>query len=198
VANAVNKYESEIGGRDLVKKHAKDITELLVKKEMKDGRQIANPHLLLESDSKRLKVKGFVKPYIEKVIRNKQSMDNRKREKQKASSSSHRPESSSSSEKNKEVASESSFIPPAAISPMADGVETSIGTPMAGTTPLATPGKRRRDEIGEASGNPDVVAENEGGDPKRPRPSPPKDVTPPPPPTGVTEVMAGGGGVYVC
>ncbi|KAG0637102.1 hypothetical protein HOY80DRAFT_297403 [Tuber brumale] len=188
VANAVNKYESQIGGRDLVKKHAKDITELLVKKEMKDGRQIANPHLLLESDSKRLKVKGFVKPYIEKVIRNKQSMDNRKREKQKASSS-HRPESSSSSEKNKEVvASESSPIPPAAISPMADDIGTSIGTPMAGTALLATPGKRRRDEVGEASGNPDVVAENEGGDPKRPRPSPPKDVTPPPPPAGVTEV----------
>lgn len=166
---------------------------------MKDGRQIANPHLLLESDNKRLKVKGFVKPYIEKVIRNnKLSIDSRKREKPKGSSSSHRPESSSSSEKNKEVvASESSLIPPVAMSDVADSVETSTGTPMIETTPLATPGKRRREEAEEASGNLDLVTDNEGGDPKRPRPSPPKDVTPPPP-TGVTEVMAGGGGVYVC
>jgi len=165
---------------------------------MKDGRQIANPHLLLESDNKRLKVKGFVKPYIEKVIRNnKISIDNRKREKQKGSSSSHRPESASSSEKNKEVSSESSLIPPDAMSTGADGVGTSAGTSMIGTTPLATPGKRRREEAEEASGNLDMVAENDEGDPKRPRPSPPKDVTPPPP-TGVTEVMAGGGGVYVC
>jgi len=28
VANAVNKYESQIGGRDLVKKHAKDVSPL--------------------------------------------------------------------------------------------------------------------------------------------------------------------------
>jgi len=176
------------------------ITELLVKKEMKDGRQIANPHLLLESDNKRLKVKGFVKPYIEKVIRNnKISMDNRKREKQKGSSSSHRPESSSSSEKDKEVvASESPLIPPVAMSTGADDVGTSTGTSVIGTAPLAIPGKRRREEAEEASGNLDMVAESDGGDPKRPRPSPPKDVTPPPPPTGVTEVMAGGGGVYVC
>ncbi|PWW78077.1 hypothetical protein C7212DRAFT_363028 [Tuber magnatum] len=199
VANAVNKYESQIGGRDLVKKHAKDITELLVKKEMKDGRQIANPHLLLESDNKRLKVKAFVKPYIEKVIRNnKLHMDNRKREKQKGSSNSHKPESSSSSEKNKDVAAEPSSTPPVAMGPIADGVGASAGTPMIGTTLLATPGKRRREEAEEASGSSDIVAENEGGgESKRPRPSPPKDVTPPPP-TGVTEVMAGGGGVYVC
>jgi len=164
---------------------------------MKDGRQIANPHLLLESDNKRLKVKGFVKPYIEKVIRNKLSTDSRKREKQKGSSSSHRPESSSSSEKNKEVDASESVIPLAAMSAVADGVETSTDTSMIGTTPLATPGKRRREEAEEASGNLDMVADNEGGDSKRPRPSPPKDVTPPPP-TGVTEVMAGGGGVYVC
>ncbi|RPB05603.1 hypothetical protein L873DRAFT_1797287 [Choiromyces venosus 120613-1] len=193
VANAVNKYESQIGGRDLVKKHAKDITELLVKKEMKDGRQIANPHLLLESDNKRLKVKGFVKPYIEKVIRNnKLSMDNRKREKQKSSSGNPRPESSSSSEKKKEVvASGSSLVPPVAMNPMGDGVGTSVSTPMIGTTLLTTHGKRRREEAEEAEeagGMPAMVVENEGGEPKRPRPSPPKDMTTPPPPTSVTEV----------
>jgi hypothetical protein len=61
----VNKWEERIGGRDAVKKYSKQIVELLVKKETKDGHRIEKPDDL--SDKKRAKIKLFIKEFMTKV-----------------------------------------------------------------------------------------------------------------------------------
>lgn len=191
------------------------ITEILVKKEMKDGRKVVNPHLLLESEKRRGKVKAFVKPYIEKVIdHNKREKERREARDKHRKEKKGQPGSSSldgtDKDKGKEqpddkvendirAAAESES--PAAqmmdivqeMSPIGRSASPTRGTQ---TPPCLTPGKRRRDDSDE--GDTDRDSESEGRQsPKRVRPaSPRRDMTPPA--NVATEVMAGGGGVYVC
>lgn len=238
MANAVAKYEVELGGRDAVKKYAKEVcfnflilplertnltnqpqvTELLVRKEMKDGRQIVNPHLLMESQKRRDKVKTFIKPYIEKVIAHNQSEKERKKqqkeeyyrqrrtrkEKQAVHGNSSSPDKDQDNKNDVELEdrgggdSESPHTQMMEIvqemSPIGDSVSPTGRTQ---TPPCLTPGKRRRDEDG---GDTERERESEGRQsPKRIRPaSPRRDMSPSPPANVNTEVMAGGGGVYVC
>lgn len=207
------------------------VTELLVRKEMKDGRQIVNPHLLMESQKRRDKVKTFTKPYIEKVIAHNESEKERKRQQKEQKEEYYRyrktrkekqavHESSSSPGKDQEDTSspgkdqedkndteledrdeDDSNSPHTQMmeieqemSPIGDSASSTGRTQ---TPPCLTPGKRRRDED---SGDAEMECESEGRQsPKRIRPaSPRRDMSPSPPANVNTEVMAGGGGVYVC
>lgn len=200
------------------------VTELLVRKEMKDGRQIVNPHLLMESQKRRDKVKTFIKPYIEKVVahnaneKEKKKLQKEEYYRQRKSRREKRAvhESSSSSGKDQDDKNETeledrdgdgdgdgedSKSPRTQMmeivqemSPIGDSVSPTGRTQ---TPPCSTPGKRRRDE---GTGDTEMECESEGRQsPKRIRPaSPRRDMSPSPPANVNTEVMAGGGGVYVC
>ncbi|KAH0610068.1 uncharacterized protein H6S33_012614 [Morchella sextelata] len=207
VANAVSKYTNELGGRDAVKKHAKDITEILVKKEMKDGRKIVNPHLLLESEKRRGKVKIFVKQYIEKVIHHiqKEKENKAKRDQHRKDRKERSHGSSSSDGKGKDKAQNRAEGAESVDSQMMDIVQemSPIGgsvSPTRGTQtpPCLTPGKRRRDDSDDGDESGRGYESEERQSPKRAKPtSPRRDMTPPANVT-TTEFMAGGGGVYVC
>lgn len=197
------------------------VTELLVRKEMKDGRQIVNPHLLMESQKRRDKVKTFTKPYIEKVIAHNKSEKERKRqqkeqkeeyyryrktrkEKQAVHGNSSSPGKDQEDKNDTELEDrdgDDSNSPHTQMmeivqemSPIGDSASSTGRTQ---TPPCLTPGKRRRDED---SGDAEMECESEGRQsPKRIRPaSPRRDMSPSPPANVNTEVMAGGGGVYVC
>lgn len=193
------------------------VTELLVRKEMKDGRQIVNPHLLMESQKRRDKVKTFTKPYIEKVIAHNESEKERKKqkeeyyryrktrkEKQAVHGSSSSPGKDQEDKNDIELEDrdgDDSNSPHTQMmeivqemSPIGDSASSTGRTQ---TPPCLTPGKRRRDED---SGEAEMECESEGRQsPKRIRPaSPRRDMSPSPPANVNTEVMAGGGGVYVC
>lgn len=194
------------------------VTELLVRKEMKDGRQIVNPHLLMESQKRRDKIKTFIKPYIEKVIAHNESEKERKKqqkeeyyrhrktrkEKQPVHGNSSSPGKDQEDKNDTELEdrdrsnSKSPHTQMMEIvqemSPIGDSVSPTGRTQ---TPPCLTPGKRRRDED---SGDTEMEHESEGRQsPKRIRPaSPQRDMSPSPPANVNTEVMAGGGGVYVC
>lgn len=194
------------------------VTELLVRKEMKDGRQIVNPHLLMESQKRRDKIKTFIKPYIEKVIAHNESEKERKKqqkeeyyrhrktrkEKQPVHGSSSSPGKDQEDKNDTELEdrdgndSKSPHTQMMEIvqemSPIGDSVSPTGRTQ---TPPCLTPGKRRRDED---SGDAEMEHESEGRQsPKRIRPaSPQRDMSPSPPANVNTEIMAGGGGVYVC
>ncbi|BFZ54060.1 histone methyltransferase set2 [Savitreella phatthalungensis] len=65
VPNAIGKYADRVGGKEAVKKRAKEICKILVAKEMK-----RNPRDLSEfSDSKKLKIKGFARDFMDKVLK---------------------------------------------------------------------------------------------------------------------------------
>ncbi|KAL7268783.1 histone methyltransferase set2 [Rhizina undulata] len=68
VPNIVNKWEAELGDRAAVKKWSKEITDVLIAKEMKDGRLVPDPQNFLKNEKRRNKIKAFIKPYMEKVI----------------------------------------------------------------------------------------------------------------------------------
>ncbi|KAG5519789.1 hypothetical protein PMAC_000062 [Pneumocystis sp. 'macacae'] len=71
VPNVIAKFQDQLG-KDEFKKRAKEIVEILVKKEMRPGHEIRNIYEL--SNTKKKKIKEFSHTYIEKVI-------NRKKEK---------------------------------------------------------------------------------------------------------------------
>lgn len=194
------------------------VTELLVRKEMKDGRQIVNPHLLMESQKRRDKVKTFIKPYIEKVVAHNENEKERKRQQKEeyyrqrktrkekqavhgSSSSSGKDQDDKNDAELEDRDGDSSKSPRTQMmeivqemSPIGDSVSSTGRTQ---TPPCLTPGKRRRDE---STGDTEMDCESEGRQsPKRIRPaSPRRDMSPSPPANVNTEVMAGGGGVYVC
>lgn len=185
---------------------------------MKEGRQVVNPHLLMESEKRRGKVKTFVKPYIEKVLLHNEREKERKRlqkeeharlrkirkQKQAAQGSSSSPGKDQDDKNDTEPENkdgEKSQSPHAQMmdivqemSPIGDSITPTRRTQ---TPPCLTPGKRRRDDD---NGDAERERESEGRQsPKRIRPaSPPRDMSPSPPANVTTEVMAGGGGVYVC
>lgn len=65
VPNVVSRYEKEIGHEN-VKRFSKDITHILVSKELRPGHEIKNPKELTEQ--KKAKIKVFVKGYMHKVL----------------------------------------------------------------------------------------------------------------------------------
>ncbi|KAK9449347.1 uncharacterized protein V1518DRAFT_437715 [Limtongia smithiae] len=75
VPNIVARYESKIG-HDAVKKHAKDITKILVEKELRPGHIPKSTSEL--SEDKKKKIKMFVTTYMDKIIKHKQEKDAKK------------------------------------------------------------------------------------------------------------------------
>lgn len=69
IPKIVVRYESQIGHAE-VKRHSKDITAILVKKEMRSAEHVAKPDEL--SNELKHKIKSFVKMYMEKVISHKE------------------------------------------------------------------------------------------------------------------------------
>jgi hypothetical protein len=65
VPNVVSRYEKEIGHEN-VKRFSKDITHILVSKELRPGHQIKNPKELTQE--KKAKIKVFIKSYMQKVL----------------------------------------------------------------------------------------------------------------------------------
>ncbi|KAA8910832.1 hypothetical protein TRICI_004020 [Trichomonascus ciferrii] len=65
IPNVVSRYEKEIGHEN-VKRFSKDITHILVSKELRPGHQIKNPKQLTEE--KKAKIKLFIKSYMQKVL----------------------------------------------------------------------------------------------------------------------------------
>ncbi|KAK9456366.1 hypothetical protein V1511DRAFT_277238 [Dipodascopsis uninucleata] len=72
VPNIVARYEKEVG-HDAVKKYSKDITKILVEKEMRPGHVIKSTSEL--SDEKKKKIKLFTKTYMDKIIDRKKEKD---------------------------------------------------------------------------------------------------------------------------
>ncbi len=107
------------------------IAELLVTKEMKTGKKVVNPHLFMESESKKNKIRSFVKPYIEKVIHH-----NKKRAQK---GTSHR------SSKKVEASLQSELESALAMSPIADAANSvSPETPATGSQPTSPGGTKRK------------------------------------------------------
>ncbi|KAG4304337.1 hypothetical protein PORY_002312 [Pneumocystis oryctolagi] len=75
VPNVIAKFQDELG-KDEFKKRAKEIVEILVKKEMRPGHEIRNIYEL--SSTKKKKIKEFSRTYIEKVISKKKEKNSRK------------------------------------------------------------------------------------------------------------------------
>ncbi|KAK9429550.1 hypothetical protein V1505DRAFT_153225 [Lipomyces doorenjongii] len=65
VPNVVARYEKEVG-RDDVKKYSKEITKILVEKELRPGHVVKNASEL--SDDKKKKIKLFITTYMDKLI----------------------------------------------------------------------------------------------------------------------------------
>lgn len=130
---------------------------------------------------------------MEKVIsHNKKERERRKQSK--SSTTSQKQDTSSQPSEKKDDPTGSPLAPSLEMCLVEDAVGTSLTTPVAKNTPTTTPGKRPRED--EDAGDPVVVRNEERQSPKRHRlASPQNDLNPP---TGVSEVMAGGSGVYVC
>ncbi|KAK9375289.1 uncharacterized protein V1513DRAFT_443387 [Lipomyces chichibuensis] len=78
VPNVVARYEKEVG-RDDVKKYSKEITKILVEKELRPGHVVKNASEL--SDDKKKKVKLFITTYMDKLIaRRKEKAEAKKSE----------------------------------------------------------------------------------------------------------------------
>ncbi|KAK9472533.1 uncharacterized protein V1510DRAFT_365528 [Dipodascopsis tothii] len=68
IPNVVSRYEKELG-HDRVKKYSKEITKILVEKELRSGKDSAIKSEL--PDDKKKKIKAFVKTYMDKVVARK-------------------------------------------------------------------------------------------------------------------------------
>lgn len=68
VPNIVARYEKDVG-HERVKKYSKEITKILVEKEMRPGHTVKNLNEL--SDEKKKKIKTFIKTYMDKIIARK-------------------------------------------------------------------------------------------------------------------------------
>ncbi|KAK9315583.1 hypothetical protein V1522DRAFT_403635 [Lipomyces starkeyi] len=78
VPNVVARYEKEVG-RDDVKKYSKEITKILVEKELRPGHVVKNASEL--SDDKKKKIKLFITTYMDKLIaRRKEKSEAKKSE----------------------------------------------------------------------------------------------------------------------
>ncbi|KAK9384723.1 hypothetical protein V1515DRAFT_610755 [Lipomyces mesembrius] len=78
VPNIVARYEKEVG-RDDVKKYSKEITKILVEKELRPGHVVKNASEL--SDDKKKKIKLFITTYMDKLIaRRKEKAEAKKSE----------------------------------------------------------------------------------------------------------------------
>ncbi|EMR10995.1 hypothetical protein PNEG_00597 [Pneumocystis murina B123] len=75
VPNVITKFQDELG-KDEIKKRAKEIVEILVRKEMRPGHEIRNVYEL--SSTKKKKIKEFSYTYIEKVISKKKEKNMQK------------------------------------------------------------------------------------------------------------------------
>ncbi|KAK9367500.1 hypothetical protein V1509DRAFT_566465 [Lipomyces kononenkoae] len=78
VPNVVARYEKEVGHDD-VKKYSKEITKILVEKELRPGHVVKNASEL--SDDKKKKIKQFITTYMDKLIaRRKEKAEGKKSE----------------------------------------------------------------------------------------------------------------------
>ncbi|KAK9234158.1 hypothetical protein V1525DRAFT_435879 [Lipomyces kononenkoae] len=78
VPNVVARYEKEVGHDD-VKKYSKEITKILVEKELRPGHVVKNASDL--SDDKKKKIKQFITTYMDKLIaRRKEKAEAKKSE----------------------------------------------------------------------------------------------------------------------
>lgn len=75
VPNIIAKFQDELG-KDEIKKRAKEIVGILVKKEIRPGHEIRNIYEL--SSTKKKKIKEFSQTYIEKVISRKREKNAQK------------------------------------------------------------------------------------------------------------------------